>query len=118
MSAARSVRLIGVAEGVYSRKHPDIGFTCLLSDLVNIGKGLDNGEPYTFMDPEFADGIYNGYKFVLRRCIGKPAKSFQVTAEPLSGVGKAYCLDTSFELRAADDGKEASCLASGRPVRQ
>lgn len=118
MSPARSVRLIGIAEGVYSKKHPEIGYTCLLSELVNIGKGLDNGETYQFMDPEFADGVYNGYKFVLRGCIGKPAKSFRVTAEPVSGVGKAYCTDTSLELRAADDGHAASCLASGRPVRQ
>lgn len=118
ITPARSVRLIAVAEGVYSKKHPDIGYTCLLSDLVNIGKGLNNGETYTFIDPEFADGVYNGYKFVLRRCIGKPARSFQVTAEPLSGVGKAYCEDTSLELRAADDGKGASCVASGRPVGQ
>jgi hypothetical protein len=118
MTPMRSVRLIGIAEGVYSKKHPDIGYTCLLSELVNIGKGLDNGESYTFLDPEFAGGVYNGYKFVLRGCIGKPAKSFQITAEPVSGAGKAYCTDTSMELRASDDGRGSSCMSSGKPVRR
>jgi len=118
MTPARSVRLIGIAEGVYSKKHPDVGYTCLLSELVNIGKGLDNGESYTFIDPEFADGVYNGYKFVLRGCIGRPAKTFQITAEPVSGAGKAYCTDTSLELRASDDGRGLSCIASGKPVRR
>jgi len=118
MSPARSVRLIGLAEGFYAKKHPEVGFTCFLSELVNVGRGSENGEPYKFMDPEFANGIYNGYRFTLSGCSGKPVKSFQVMAEPLHGSGRAYCSDSTLELRAAEDGRGATCLASGRPVRQ
>ena len=118
ISPARSVRLIGLAEGFYAKKHPDVGFTCFLSELVNVGRGSDNGEVYKFIDPEFADGTYNGYKFTLSGCTGKPVKAFKVTAEPLSGAGRAYCSDASLELRASEDGRGSSCLTAGKPVRQ
>ena len=118
MTPARSVRLIGLAEGFYARKHPEIGFTCFLSELVNVGRGSENGEPYKFIDPEFAKGVYNGYRFALSGCTGKPVKAFQVIAEPLSGSGRAYCSDSTLELRASDDGRGASCLASGKPARR
>jgi hypothetical protein len=118
MSAARSIRLIGLAENIYARKHPELGFTCAMSDLIEIGKGLDNGETYKFMDPEFADGAYNGYKFALGGCFGRPVKAFHITAVPLSGTGRAYCSDATQELRASDDARATTCLASGKSVRQ
>jgi hypothetical protein len=118
MSAARSIRLIGLAENIYARKHPDAGFTCALGDLIEIGKGLDNGETYKFMDPEFAGGVYNGYRFSLSGCFGRPAKAFRITAEPLSGTGRAYCSDATQELRASEDARATSCLASGKTVRR
>jgi hypothetical protein len=116
MSIARSLRLIGIAENIYANKHPEAGYTCAIRDLVEIGKGLDNGETYKFMDPEFAEGVYNGYKFSITGCYGKPAKAFRVAAEPISGTGRAYCTDATHELHAADDGHAATCLASGKPV--
>ena len=111
---ARAVKMVGMAENVYSKKHPGEGFTCNLADLVNVGKGFDNGEAYTYLDPEFASGIYNGYRFTLSGCAGSPAPVFQVVAEPVKGSGKAYCSDATNTLRAADDGHGATCLASGR----
>lgn len=107
----RAVKMVGMAENVYLRKHPNAGFTCNLPDLVNIGKGFDNGVSYTYLDSEFATGTYNGYRFKLTGC---DASQFQVIAEPLSGLGKAYCSDATNTLRVADDGRGATCLASGR----
>ncbi len=118
MTAARAVRLITLAEGIYAGKHPETGFTCFLSELIDVGRGFDNGEPYAFMDPEFGDGVYNGYKFSLSGCAGKPAKNFQVMAEPVSGSGRAYCSDNTRDLRGSDDGSGAHCLASGRIVQR
>lgn len=117
---ARSVRLIGLAENLYAQKHPDLGFTCSLPDLVGIGKGFDNdnGGAYRFMDPEFAEGNYDGYRFALRGCTGKTVKGFQVIAEPVNGKGRAYCSDQTHDLRASDDGSGTTCLASGKVVRQ
>jgi hypothetical protein len=108
----RAVKMVGMAENAYLKKHPGAGFTCNLADLVNIGKGFDNGQPYTYLDSEFATGTYNGYRFNLSGCAG--ASQFQVVAEPLSGTGKAYCSDATNTLRAADDGHGATCLVSGR----
>jgi hypothetical protein len=118
MTAARAVRLIGLAENIYAKKHPQTGFTCAISELVDVGKGLDNGEPYRFMDPEFAQGTYNGYRFSLSGCTGNPARNFRVIAEPLTGAGRAYCSDNTRELRASDDGSGANCLASGKIVQR
>jgi hypothetical protein len=118
MTAARAVRLIGLAENIYAQKHPATGFTCAISELVDVGKGLDNGEPYKFMDPEFAQGIYNGYRFSLTGCTGNPAKNFRVVAEPLTGTGRAYCSDNTRDLRGSDDGSGANCLLSGKIVQR
>jgi hypothetical protein len=118
MPPARSLRLIGLAENIYAQKHPDRGFTCALSELVEIGRGLEDGEPYIFMAPEFAQGVYNGYRFSIRGCAGKTVKSFQATAEPVSGRGKAYCTDETKTLRASDDGNGGTCLASGKIVQR
>ncbi|HMF89703.1 MAG TPA: hypothetical protein VKL40_03595 [Candidatus Angelobacter sp.] len=118
MTPARSLRLIGLAEDLYAQKHPDQGFTCALGQLVEIGRGLEDGQPYKFMPPEFAQGVHNGYRFSIRNCAGKTVRSFQATAEPITGQGKAYCTDQTKALRASDDGNGGTCLASGRIVQR
>ena len=117
LTPIRAVRRMALAENIYAQKHPDLGFTCAISNLVNVGRGLDDGEPYRFVDPEFAGGVYNGYRFALRGCDGRPSKSFQVVAEPINGKGRAYCSDDRLNLRSADDGRGSTCLASGRIAR-
>jgi hypothetical protein len=41
LSPLRAVRMIGMAETIYAQKHPGLGYTCALADLVNIGRGMD-----------------------------------------------------------------------------
>jgi hypothetical protein len=118
ISPARAIRLIGLAEDIYAQKHPQTGFTCFLSELVNVGRGFEDGEPYRFIDPELAQGVYNGYRFMLTACAGSPVKSFQVVAEPVSGTGRAYCSNPTHQLLGSDDGHAASCLASGKVVQR
>lgn len=118
IAPARSLRLIGFAEDLYAYKHPDNGFTCALSELVEIGRGFEDGEPYRFISPEIGQGVYNGYRFSLGGCAGKTVRSFQVTAEPLGGRGKAYCSDQSKTVRVSNDGNGATCLASGKTVQR
>jgi len=114
MTPLRAVRMIGMAETIYAQKHPGLGYTCALSDLVNVGRGMDEDGMYTFMGADIADGIYNGYRFALSGCERKPARMFRVTAEPLTGRGKAYCADSSSIPRASDDGRGVTCLISGK----
>jgi hypothetical protein len=118
MTPLRAVRMIGMAESIYAEKHPGLGFTCAISDLVNIGRGMDEEGMYKFMDADFADGIYNGYRFTLSGCDRKPARMFRVTAEPIGGRGKAYCSDNTSSLRASEDGRGATCLTSGKIARK
>jgi hypothetical protein len=118
MTPLRAVRMIGMAETIYAQKHPGLGYTCALSDLVNVGRGMDEDGMYTFMGADIADGIYNGYRFALSGCEHKPARMFRVTAEPLTGRGKAYCADSSSNPRASEDGRGVTCLISGKIARK
>src|SRR5262245_13938908 len=114
MSPLRAVRMIGMAENIYSQKHPGLGYTCSMADLVDVGRGMDEEGMYKFMDAEFADGVYNGYRYSLSGCENKPARTFHVIAEPVAGKGKAYCSDNMNNLRASDDGLGATFLISGK----
>lgn len=118
MTPLRSVRMIAMAENIYAQQHPGVGFTCRLGDLVNVGKGMDEEGMYRFIDPDFSDGLYNGYRFTLSGCERKPAHLFRVTAEPVAGKGRAYCSDNSNNLRASDDGRGTTCLAAGKIARR
>jgi hypothetical protein len=118
MTPLRAVRLIAMAENIYAQNHPGIGYTCHMADLVNVGKGLDEGGVYKFMDAEFAGGVYNGYRFILTGCDRKPARTFHVIAEPIAGKGQAYCSDNTNNLRASDDGRGVTCLVSGKLARK
>lgn len=118
LSPLRAVRMIGMAENIYAQNHPGIGYTCTMSDLVNVGKGLDEDGVYKFMDAEFAGGVYNGYRFALSGCDRRPARTFRVIAEPVAGKGKAYCSDHTSNLRASDDGRGVTCLIAGKITRK
>jgi len=118
MTALRAVRMIAMAEDIYAQNHPGIGYTCRMSDLVNVGKGLDEDGVYRFMDAEFAGGIYNGYRFTLTGCDRKPARAFRIVAEPVAGKGRAYCSDNTKNLRVSDDGRGVTCLIAGKVARR
>jgi len=118
LSPLRAVHRIALAENLYAQHHPDVGYTCAIANLVDVGKGLDENGAYRFLSPEFAAGLYNGYRFGIRGCEGTPAKNFEIVAEPANGTGKAYCSDRSHTLRSSDDGRGLTCLAIGRITRQ
>jgi hypothetical protein len=110
--------MIGMAENIYAEMHPGLGYTCTLSDLVNVGRGMDEDGMYKFMDAEIAGGVYNGYRFTLTGCERRPARMFRVVAEPVAGRGKAYCSDNTSNLRSSDDGHGATCLVAGKMARK
>lgn len=103
------VSMLAISETVFARQHPETGFTCSLSELVETAKlmGVDN---------QVSSGSYNGYRFAIAGCEGKPAASFQITAEPIAaGQGaKAYCTDATQNVRVLEGGSGANCLVSGK----
>ena len=109
MSISQTVMMLGFAESGYAQAHPEAGFTCSLADLTeanafNVDERILKGEPY------------NGYKFTLSGCQGKPAETFHLVAEPLvpTAGAKAYCTNATRTIRTSDDGRGATCLASGK----
>lgn len=118
LSPMRAVRRIALAETLFAQHNPNLGYTCALSNLINVGKGLDELGPYKVLDPALGAGVYNGYRFSITGCRGIPARSFHVIAEPLDGKGRAYCSDDRQDLRSSDDGRGITCLATGKMARQ
>ena len=109
MAPREAVQMLGMTESMFARMHPEIGFTCTLSDLakpnmLNLDPRIFSGEPY------------HGYKFSLSGCQDKPSGSFHLIAEPVSPAGKAkaFCTDATNNIRSSDDGLGSSCLASGK----
>jgi hypothetical protein len=104
--------MLGIAESLFARQHAETGFTCSLTDLAETGKNLG-------IDPQVSAGIYKGYRISVSGCQGKPAGSFQISLEPVSGGGgKAYCIDATQNVRVSDDGRGATCLTSGKLENQ
>jgi hypothetical protein len=104
-----TVSMLGFAERTFASQHPEVGFTCSLSDLTEAGKSFG-------LDSQLASGSYMGYKWSVSGCEGKPAGSFQIIAEPIAqGRGaKAACVDATANLRVMDDGRGSACLALGK----
>jgi len=104
--AEQVVMMLGFAEASYARQHPDVGFTCSLADLAESSRQFGQAQPVT-----------KGYRLNLTGCQGRPAGSFQITAEPMATGGKAYCTDATHNLRVSDDGRGSTCLIAGRSAR-
>lgn len=110
-SPEAAVSMLGFAESQFARTHPEIGFTCTLTELsksnfLNLDTRIFNGEPY------------HGYKFSLSGCQDKPSGSFHLVAEPvaIAAGGKAYCTDATNNVRSSADGLGSSCISSGKPA--
>jgi hypothetical protein len=109
MPPEQTIQMLAAAESVFARQHVETGFTCSLSDLAEWSKMMH-------VDQQVITGTYDGYRFALSGCEGKPAGSFQITAEPLlarPGV-KAFCTDATQNVRADVNGHGATCLATGK----
>ena len=111
--ASWSLSLIGKAENQYRSSHPDLGFTCSLSQLAAASKE-GQGIP---IDDELGAGKKNGYVFALTGC---DSMHFKVAAEPaVAGGGqRAFCSDESGVIKVAKNGKATTCLTSGEPLSE
>ncbi|MGZ4868124.1 MAG: hypothetical protein ACXV7C_12925 [Candidatus Angelobacter sp.] len=112
MTPKEAITMVAFAESSFATRHPEVGFTCSLADLAepnpfNLDTRIFSGEPY------------QGYKFALSGCQGKPSGSFHLIAEPVSPAAgvKAYCTDATHNVRASEDGRGSSCLAFGKVDR-
>ncbi len=107
LSAEQVVVMLGFAEQAFARQHPETGFTCTWSDLQDSSASFG-------LDKQVTSGSYNGFRFALSGCEGHPAGSFRLTAEPMTGQGKAFCVDATQNVRFSEDGRGATCLLNGK----
>jgi hypothetical protein len=100
--------LIG-SEQRFAEAHPDVGYTCELSDLSKDG----------LLTSSFENGVKNRYKFEITRCSDKngklPNTRFRLTARPLMRGWEAWCSDQSGVLKIEANGSVEECLEKGTP---
>ncbi|SRR6266498_571027 len=108
-----ALQQVNTAEKTYSAAQGH--FACSLAAL-----GPRDGKPNTnayLWDPQLVSGKKYGYVFVISSC---DSGRYKVVAEPAvddSGQ-RAFCSDESGSVRAASDGKAATCLSSGEVVQE
>ncbi len=110
-----SVRSVIVAEKSYQSAQGS--FACTLSALGSGGKDAGTTKRAYLYDSQLAGGKKNGYTFAISGC---DTSHYRVGAEPEAPDSgqRAFCSDESGTVRAAADGKAATCLASGGVVEQ
>jgi type IV pilus assembly protein PilA len=110
-SAVYGVRRLVNAETAYAFRHPDLGFTCSLSDL----------SAGNLIPVPLASGQGNGYFFELQNCdppaVGGANRKFQVVAYPVTwnqtGV-RTFCADESKVIKVTRSGRSAQeCVEKG-----
>jgi hypothetical protein len=108
-SAIVRVRAITAAEGQFAQAHPEVGYTCTLSQL-------PHDEQIVRLVKDRKD---NGYAFDIVGCQGPDPKGpnsvYRVTARPLHSGLPAFCSDQSGILRFDDDGSVEKCLVNRVP---
>jgi len=109
-SAIGRVRVISAAQTEFERAHPELGYTCEISQL-------PRSEEITRLLAK--NRIDNGYVFEIVGCEAaapkKPNATYYVTARPLHAGQPAFCSDKSGILRSDEGGSVEKCVAKGRP---
>lgn len=112
--ASVRVQTLATAELHFATQHPERGYSCTLSDLVEDPEQADSAAPASA--PTSNESA--GYHFALSGCTGTPAAKFQITAVPLesdSGL-KAFCADESGTSRFDTQGRGGACLSQGQVI--
>jgi type IV pilus assembly protein PilA len=125
-SALQSIKTIIYAENQFSQQYPDLGYTCNLAALGPPARGSASTSAAAGLIPgDLSTGTKSGYTFKLSGCTtasgstSSAANSYQLTAVPISpgkSGQKAFCTDDSGQIHYDNDGNEAACISSGKPM--
>lgn len=107
-SATANVRALNTAEISYASSHPDMGYTCTLSDLQDL------------IGPNLVSGKRNGYVFVLSDCAadatGGPNTKYRIVSYPQvpgsTGV-RSFCSDETAVIKIDRSGSRENCFENG-----
>lgn len=109
-SAIWTVRTVVAGEMKFAEVHPDLGYTCTLTELASdeVSAGL------------VKNGRNNGYAFEISGCratdLQRPNMTYQVTARPLHPEMPAFCSDQTGVVRSDESGSVEKCLRNGVPL--
>jgi len=109
-SAIVRVRVVSAAEIQFAKEHPELGYTCGLSQL-------PRSEQITRLLAK--DRIDNGYAFEIIGCQAavpkKPKSTYYITARPPHAGQPAFCSDQSGILMFDESGSVEKCIAKRTP---
>jgi len=109
-SAIGSMRTLVAAETKYAQAHPEVGYTCSVSELPS--------DEFRIVE-QLRNGTRNGYAFQIGGCqvayAKRPNAKYQFTARPLLKGMPAYCTDQSGIVKYDESGSVQKCLESGVP---
>jgi hypothetical protein len=109
-SAILRVRVISAAETQFAKAHPELGYTCALSQLPR------SGEITRLLAQNRID---NGYAFEIIGCQVtapyKPNGTYYVSARPLHMGQPAFCSDQSGVVMSDEGGSVEKCIAKRTP---
>ena len=109
-SAIGSIRTLVAAEKKYAEAHPEVGYTCSISELPS--------DEFKIVE-QLRAGTRNGYAFQIGGCqvanVRHPNPNYQLTARPLLKKMPAYCSDESGIMKYDESGSVQKCLKSGVP---
>jgi hypothetical protein len=108
-SAIGRVRVVSAAENQFAKEHPEVGYTCTLSQL-------PRREEITRLLAQ--NQIDNGYAFEITGCqTASPEKPavYYVTARPLHDGPPSFCSDQSGVLMSDEGGSVERCIEKRTP---
>ena len=109
-SAMVRIRSVVAAEAEFAKAHPEVGYTCALSQLPQ-----DDLIASLIREPR-----KNGYAFQIDGCgllvNGKPNRTYHVMARPLHSHLPAFCTDQSGVVWYDESGSVDLCLARRVPL--
>lgn len=110
--------MLTTAQKNYAAAHPEAGYACTLSTLATANP--QPGEPGNMMtmDPGQGSEEWNGYRFSVSACQGKPSSKYRVTAAPIDpdSQAKTFCADESGKVKFITEGKPATCFTNGQEL--
>ncbi len=117
MAQMRMNMLMG-AEKAQVAAHPEIGYTCALSNLAPQKAEPAGPEVGASLDPGQGNEEWNGYRFSISGCGGAPSSKYRLIAVPIDpeSQGKTFCADESGNIKFVTGGKPSSCFSGGQPL--
>jgi hypothetical protein len=119
LHAVKSLRELNLAESTYAARHPEAGFACNLSDLIDPeSEGLPRAG---YVDRFLGSGTSSSYHFEIQ-CLqvgSQKATAYTATATTLKpGITGHYalCTDQSGEILYSGNGSTTECLGMHKPV--